>query len=181
MPTWARRNENIEKVVWEQWSCPAAARKIGVDLLHVPHFAPPLLPRTPTIVTIHDVIPLRFPLYRAGGKLAAYMQLVTRAARHATMIITVSQHAKQDIIDALHLPAERIRVIYEAAGDELRPVSDPAILAEVRARYGIGEDYIFYLGGLDQRKNVPQLVRAFAQLYHKLENPRPAIVHFVQS
>jgi glycosyltransferase involved in cell wall biosynthesis len=171
VPSWARRNENIEKVVWEQWIGPVAARKAGVDLLHVPHFAPPLLPRTQTIVTIHDVIPLRLPLYRAGGKLAAYMQLVTRAAHNVTMIITVSQHAKQDIIDALHIPAERIRVIYEAAGDELRPVNDPALLTETRARYGIGEDYIFYLGGLDQRKNVPQLVRAFAQLYHKLEHP----------
>jgi glycosyltransferase involved in cell wall biosynthesis len=171
VPWWARRNENIEKVVWEQWTGPASALKAGVDLMHVPHFAPPLLPRTPTIVTIHDVIPQRLPLYRAGGKLAAYMQLVARAARNATMIIAVSQHAKQDIIDVLHIPAERIRVIYEAAGDELRPVRDPALLEETRVKYGIGKNYIFYLGGLDQRKNVPRLVQAFAQLFRKLEQP----------
>ncbi len=171
VPAFARRNENIEKLVWEQLSGPAAARKAGVDLFHVPYFAPPLFPRTPTVVTIHDVIPLRLPLYRAGAKVEAYMRLVARAAHRATLIITVSQHAKQDMMDALHLPAERIRVIYEAAGDEYTPITDPARLAAARARYGVGDEYIFYLGGLDQRKNVPQLVRAFAHLCRQVEDP----------
>ncbi len=171
VPTLARSNENIEKLVWEQLTGPRAARKAGVDLLHVPYFAPPLFPRTPTVVTIHDVIPLRLPLYRAGARVEAYMRLVARAASKATLIITVSQHARQDIMDVLHVPAERIRVIYEAAGDEYTPVTDPAALATARGRYGLGEQYIFYLGGLDQRKNVLQLVRAFAHLYRQLENP----------
>src|SRR5256714_13143989 len=74
-------------------------------------------------------------------------------------------------MDVLQVPAERIRVIYEAAGDEYTPVTDPDTLATARGRYGLGEQYIFYLGGLDQRKNVLQLVRAFAHLYRQLENP----------
>ncbi len=74
-------------------------------------------------------------------------------------------------MDALKIPAERIRVIYEAAGDEYRPISDPETLARVRAKYGVGERFIFYLGGLDQRKNVPQLVRAFAHLYSQMKEP----------
>lgn len=171
VPGFARRNENIEKLVWEQFTGPAAAHNAGVDILHVPYFAPPLFPRTPTVVTIHDVIPLRLPLYRAGAKVEAYMRLVARAAHKATLIITISQHAKQDMMDALHLPAERIRVVYQAAGDEYRPITDPEIVATARARYGVGERYIFYLGGLDWRKNVPQLVRAFAHLYHQLDDP----------
>jgi len=171
VPPFANRNENIEKLLWEQYTGPAAAHKSAADLFHVPYFAPPLFPRTPTVVTIHDVIPLRLPAYRTGAKVKAYMRLASRAAHHATLIITVSQHAKQDMIDALHLPAERIRVTYEAAGDEYRPITDTTILAQARARYNVGERYIFYLGGLDQRKNVPQLVRAFAHLYKQLEQP----------
>jgi len=168
VPAFAGRNENIEKLVWEQFTCPAAAHEGGADLLHVPYFAGPLIPRTPTVVTIHDVIPLRLPLYRAGSRVGAYMYLVARAAHSATLIITVSQHAKKDMMDALKLPPEGIRVIYQAAGEEYRPITDPAVLAAARARYRVGERYIFYLGGLDQRKNVPQLVRAFAQLYHQV-------------
>src|SRR5207248_9088337 len=149
---------------------PAAARKAGVELFHVPYFAPPFFPRTPCVVTIHDVIPLRMPLYRAGAKTKTYMDLITRAAHKATLIMTVSQHAKQDMIDALKLPAERIRVIYEAAGDEYHPI-DPEVLSKVRARYGMHGRYILYLGGLDQRKNVLQLVRAFAQIYYQSGDP----------
>lgn len=171
VPSFARRNENVAKLTWEQFTGPAAAHKANVDVFHVPYFAPPLFPRTPTVVTIHDVIPLRLPAYRAGKKVEAYMRLVAQAAHKASLIITVSQHAKQDMIDALHLPAERIRVTYEAAGDEYVPITDSATLAQMRARYGVGERYIFYLGGLDQRKNVPQLVRAFAHLYKQLEQP----------
>jgi glycosyltransferase involved in cell wall biosynthesis len=74
-------------------------------------------------------------------------------------------------MDVLHVPAERIRVIYEAAGDEYTPVTDPAALAMARRRYGLGQQYILYLGGLDQRKNVLQLVRAFAHLYWQLGDP----------
>jgi glycosyltransferase involved in cell wall biosynthesis len=142
-----------------------------VDVFHVPYFAPPYFPRTPTVVTIHDVIPLRLPLYRAGASVNAYMKLVARAAHKATLVITVSQHARQDIIDALHLPPERIRVIYEAAGDKYHPITDAAKLAEVRERYGVGTRYILYLGGLDARKNVPQLVKAFAHVYRQVGDP----------
>lgn len=171
VPSPARRNENIEKVVWEQITGPAAAHQADIDLFHVPYFAPPLFPRTPTVVTIHDVIPLRLPAYQASAMVKAYMRLVARAAHNATLIITVSQHAKQDMMDALRLPAERIRVTYEAAGDEYKPITDTAVLAQARKRYGLGERYIFYLGGLDQRKNVSQLVRAFAHLYKQLDQP----------
>src|SRR5690242_18144481 len=116
VPRLARSNASIENLMWEQFTSPLAARKAGIDLLHVPYFAPPFFPRTPSVITIHDVIPLRLPQYRTDPKMKAYLQLITRAAHKATLIITISQHAKHDIIDALKLPAERIRVIYEAAG-----------------------------------------------------------------
>ena len=172
VPGLVASNDNIEKLVWEQITGPAAARKAGVDIFHVPYFAPPLLPRTPTIVTIHDVIPMRLPAYQPDARVKAYMSLVSRASHRASMIITVSQHAKRDIVEVLQLPEERIRVIYEAAGDEYRPVTDPQVLAAARQRYGLNEQYVFYLGGLDQRKNVTQLVRAFAEVYRQMGDPR---------
>ncbi|MDQ2887909.1 MAG: glycosyltransferase family 4 protein [Chloroflexota bacterium] len=165
VPTLAASKRNMSKVVWEQFTAPSAARKEGVDIFHVPYFAPPLFPRTATVVTIPDVIPLRLPAYRPDNKVKAYMNLVSRAARYAKLVITVSQHARQDIIDTLQLPAERVRVIYEAAGKEYQPVTDSERLAAVRKLYGLKERYILYLGGLDQRKNVPQLVHAFANVH----------------
>src|SRR5260370_30457150 len=54
VPVFSDRNEHIEKLWLEQFTGPAAAREAGADLLHVPYFAGPLVPRTPTVVTIHD-------------------------------------------------------------------------------------------------------------------------------
>ncbi len=175
-PALASGHKDIEKFVWEQFTGPAAAHKAGVDIFHIPYFATPLLPRTPTIVTIHDMIPLRLPVYRDALHKKAYMYVSVRAAHKATFVITVSKHAKQDIMDVLKLPPERIRVIYEAAGEEYVPIRDPLRLAEVRERYGVSGRYILYLGGLDQRKNVLQLVRAFAQVYQRLGNSCPKLL-----
>jgi len=166
-----QRRKNIAKVFWEQFTCPVAARVAKADLLHIPYFAAPLIPHTPTVVTIQDVIPLRLSAYRPSGKVNMYMNLIARAVHHATMIITISQHARQDIIDMLHIPSERIRVIYQAVGEEYQPVMNQEQIKAARKRYGLGERYIFYIGGLDQRKNVPQLVRAFAHLQAQIGDP----------
>lgn len=171
VPAPVRSNARLEKLAWEQLTAPSAARRAGADLLHVPYFAPPYFSRTPVVTTIHDVIPLRLPVYRSSGFMRAYLRLVSRAAHRSTLIVTVSQHAKHDMMDALKLPAERIRVIYEAASEQYRPVTDQETLARVRTRYGVGKRFIFYLGGLDARKNVPALVRAFAHVYHQLGDP----------
>lgn len=171
LPRLVRHNASIEKLIWEQFTSPLAARKTGVDLLYIPYFAPPFFPHVPSVTTIHDVIPLRLPEYRTDPKMKAYLQLIIRAAHNAALIITVSQHAKQDMMDALKLPADRIRVIYEAAGEEYHPITDQPLLSKVRANYGLTGRYVFYLGGLDLRKNVPQLVRAFARLFKQLGEP----------
>ncbi len=171
VPAFATHTEITEQVMWEQFTGPANAHKAGVDLFHIPYFAPPLILRSPTVVTILDVIQLHSPAYRIGAKKKLYLNLAARAARNASLIITISQHARQDIVDTLKIPPERIRVTYLAAGDELAPIKDPAVLAEARSLYGLGEHYILYLGGLDQRKNVLQIVRAFAALYRQLGDP----------
>jgi glycosyltransferase involved in cell wall biosynthesis len=167
------RSAQIEKVIWEQLTVARAAYRQRVDLLHVPYFAPPLRSSVPIVVTVHDVIPWHMPIYRAGARIAAYMRLIEYSVHRARLIITVSEHARRDIASTLKIPEERIRVIYEAAGAEYRPVRDPAVLAAARARYGLAEHqrYVFYLGGLDVRKNVPQLVRAFARVYRRLGEP----------
>ena len=130
VPDFSARKKITERLIWEQLTGPAIARKAGVDLFHIPYFAPSLNSRIPTIITIHDVIQLLLPSYRVGTKKKLYLDLAARAARKASLIITISQHARQDIVDTLKIPPERIRVTYLAAGDEFSPISDPAVLAK---------------------------------------------------
>ena len=167
-----RGGDNLVKLAWEQRIFPRAAKKLDASVMHIPHFAPPI--RTygiPTIVTIHDVIPLRLPAYRASPAVSAYGQLVARAARNAAMIVAVSEHSKRDIIEVLNIPEQRIRVIREAPAPGHRPVTDQARLRATRNKYGLGERYVLNVGGMDQRKNIAGLVGAFAAVYHDSHDP----------
>jgi len=57
-----------------------------------------------------------------------------------------------------------VHVVYLGRDEALAPVRDPAELARVRARYGIGERYLLYVGTLQPRKNLARLVDAFTRL-----------------
>ncbi|MGQ9625921.1 MAG: glycosyltransferase family 4 protein [Anaerolineae bacterium] len=163
-----RRSENLAKLWFEQISFPHLCRKVRADVAHVPYFAPPLLPTVPTVVTIHDLIPLLLPAYRRSLLVRLYNRLVSAAARRAALIITDSKASKMDIVRLLKIQPERVRVIYLAVEDIFRPVRDEARLAEMRGKYGLPPRYILYLGGFDQRKNLSALLQAFAMVEERV-------------
>jgi glycosyltransferase involved in cell wall biosynthesis len=151
----------LAKVWYEQVDLPRAARR-RIDILHYPYFASPLVSPCPTIVTIHDLIPLLFPEYSANPLVKLYNALIVRAARQANAIIAVSEHTKKDIVAQLRIPAARVHVIYEAPDEAFHPQNAETIAA-VKQRYGL-DRYIFYIGGLNRHKNVPALLEAFARV-----------------
>ncbi|MFB0536593.1 MAG: glycosyltransferase family 4 protein [Anaerolineae bacterium] len=157
-------SENLAKLWFEQVSFPRTCLRQGVELAHVPYFASPLFPTTPTVVTVHDLIPMLLPAYRGSILVRLYTLLVAVAARKANIVLTDSEASKWDIVHLLDIPAERVRVIYLAVENIYQPVLDEHRLTETRRKYGLPESYLLYLGGFDQRKNVPTLLKVFAQL-----------------
>lgn len=155
-------SKNLAKLWFEQVSFPLSCRYL--DLTHVPYFASPLFPTTPTVVTIHDLIPLILPAYRSALFVRAYTHLVAEAAKRAKAVITDSQASKRDILRLLGIPPERVDAVYLAADEKFVPVKDENRLAALCRRYNLPSSYFLYLGGFDQRKNVPTLLRAFALL-----------------
>jgi glycosyltransferase involved in cell wall biosynthesis len=164
-------SESLRKVRWEQRLFPEVARKRDAKVLFIPHFAPPVRASMPVIVTIHDVIPFALPEYRPLSAVWLYQQLVAQGAKRATLIITVSEHAKSEIIRFLGIPAEKIVVIAEAPGSQFRSVSDVARLKAIRTKYHVGERFLTYLGGFDVRKNLSTLIGAFAALLQRVNDP----------
>jgi glycosyltransferase involved in cell wall biosynthesis len=121
-----------------------------------------LITRIPMIVTIHDVIPYVFPSYRSSFSMRAYLRLVSRAARGANAIITDSECSRRDIQRHLGIERDRITVIPLAVSEQFRPDHNAEEDAELRSRLGLPGPVIFNVGGLDVRKNVATLIRAFA-------------------
>lgn len=151
----------LGKIWWEQVALRQACASESVDLLHSPYFASPLRPNVPTVVTIHDVIPLVLPEYARPLHVRIYMSLVSVAARKASAILTVSETSKNDIVRTLGIPAERVHVTYNATDSSLRPVYDEATLDSVREAHGITGNFLLYFGGFDVRKNVERIILAY--------------------
>jgi glycosyltransferase involved in cell wall biosynthesis len=151
------------KLWWEQIGLPRATRRAGVDLVHVPYHSVPLRRDLPHLVTIHDLIPLVYPVYMNTRQMQVYYRLACYTAARADLILTDSDHSAGDLEHYLAIPRERVRAIPLAASDLYRPLppDDPTIAA-ARAKFGITGPFVFNVGGLDVRKNLTTLIRAFA-------------------
>jgi glycosyltransferase involved in cell wall biosynthesis len=160
----ARLGDNVEQVWWEQAGIVRAGMRERIDLLHSPYWSNPLWSPWPTVVTVHDVIQFVLPEYAWRKISRMYFGLVSRGARRADAIITVSECSKEDIVRILGVDSERIHVIGNAVDKSLYPVRDAWLLASVRERYGIRPRFILYFGGFDLRKNVPRLIEAYGRL-----------------
>ncbi|HEY0737448.1 MAG TPA: glycosyltransferase family 1 protein, partial [Herpetosiphonaceae bacterium] len=90
------------------------------------------------------------------------------SARQATTIIADSQHTKDDIVQHLSIPAERIVVTHLAAAPTLTPQPRAAIAAALE-RFRLTDPFVFYIGGFQAHKNVTMAIRAFARARRSLE------------
>lgn len=175
-----RGGDNAIKLWWEQAGLPGLVKAESAagqpfDVVHWPYFAAALRQPPPpcaTIVTIHDLIPLVLPEYAPSLPLTAYFKLVSLAARRATLVLTDSEHSRQDILRLLKLPEGKVETVYLGTD----PLYRPAILPPERRhsllkKYGLTgtERLIFYIGGFDRRKNVPMLIEAFGKALPRLK------------
>lgn len=166
---------NLGKVIFEQVTFPRLARRVGADVAHVPYWAPPLASSVPTVVTIHDLIPLRLRAYRGGPLVRLYTALVSATAPSAAMVLTDSEASRRDVLTYLGIAPERVRTIPLAVEPRFHPEPEPDDEA-VRARYGLPRRYVLYLGGFDVRKNVATALQAYRWVGAVLEGECPLVL-----
>jgi len=175
LPRYAR-GAKLVKLAWEQRVFPAACKRVNADVAFVPYWGSPIRPPCPTLVTIHDLIPVLLDDYASKATARGYTWLVGRSAKQADGVLTVSQSARDDIVQHLGIPADRVQVTYEGLGVPHAPVTDEGELAQVRQRYDLPQRYLFYLGGFDPRKNVPLLIRAYGRARTRRADLPPLLV-----
>ena len=137
-------------VGWYLAVLPARARLDRVDVLHCPTHRAPVRSAVPVVVTFHDLAVLRHPrTFNAWTR--AYTRLaVPRVAKAARRVIAVSDFTRRELIDALDVPEEKVRVIPNAVGAPFEPRGEAA-----------DGDYVLAVSTLEPRKNLPRLVEAF--------------------
>jgi glycosyltransferase involved in cell wall biosynthesis len=154
------------RLFFQQMLLPILLYLLRIDVLHSPTFIMPWWRgRARHVLTIHDmssfVLPQTHPAIRRG---ALYERIVKASIRRADLVTVPSESVKTDIrriVPAVH--AERVRVI-PCGIDEAFRLRDAAEVMPVLKRLGIPTPYIFYLGTLEPRKNLPLLIQAFTEL-----------------
>jgi glycosyltransferase involved in cell wall biosynthesis len=147
---------------WFEWAIPRVLKRYGADVFFSPDSFLSLRTPVPTLLTIHDVIPLQMPEQVKWVNRLYYQRYLARFAQRANRILTVSEHAAAGIVTICAVPRDKVQVVYNGCRDIFEPLSSEA-QAQVRQQYSKGQSYFFYTGAIHPRKNIPALIQAFDQ------------------
>jgi glycosyltransferase involved in cell wall biosynthesis len=134
--------------MWEQLALPKATKLDRLDVFFAPGYTAPLLLSTPTVVLVHDISFAAHPEW-FRWKEGLRRRLLTRwSSNHATLVLTVSEGARRDIIARFGLPEKRVRCIYPGV---------MSLHADARQR----DPIVLFVGSVFNRRHLPDLIHAF--------------------
>lgn len=157
------------KALWRSFGIAKEMELDGLDIYHgLSNELPFRVPQgVKKVVTIHDLIYLRFPHQYGRIDRTIYNFKSKYACEQADLILAISERTKADIMHYYQIPAERIRVCYQSCDDSFKtllPVEERNVILE---RYGLYSDrgakvlpYVLSVGTIEERKNLLALVKA---------------------
>ncbi|MBO0935556.1 glycosyltransferase family 4 protein [Fibrella sp. HMF5335] len=171
--------------VWEQMALPNALPGQRLDVLHCTANTAPLRSSVPVVLTLHDIIFLEKAVvggtwYQRFGNVYRRWN-VPRVVKTSARILTVSHYERQRIIDHLGVDPARVTTVHNAVSRQFRVITDPEILTRVRAQYALPEQFIFFLGNPDPKKNVPNVLRALLLMKQRRQLTLPVVIANVTS
>ena len=163
------------RLAWEQTGLPLVAQQVRAEVVHSPHYTMPLRVGRPVVVTIHDATFFTQPDQHTAVKGTFFRSATRTALRRATRVIGPSKATRDELVRVLDADSTKIDVAYHGVDPEIFHMPTDADKARVAARLGLRGPYIAFLGVLEPRKNVPNLVRGWAKAVHWRDEP-PALV-----
>ncbi|OLE39184.1 MAG: hypothetical protein AUI36_25955 [Cyanobacteria bacterium 13_1_40CM_2_61_4] len=164
----------LPTILWEQVCLPERAR--GTAMLFCPSYTSPLFHRGSVVLAnhgIYEALSGEFPLL---ARLRS-TPLQRYSARQARRVIANSLATRADLVRFFHVPEAKIDTIYPAAHDFFFQRHDPAsIEAEVVRTIGRKAPYVIFVGKLAKRRNVPNLIEAFALVRRELDLPHHLLI-----
>lgn len=159
------------KSYWRSVRLEKQLMKDGVEVFHgLSHEIPKKnkLSKIKYVVTIHDLIFLRYPENYNRIDRRIYKKKVEYACKTADKIIAISEQTKRDLMEFLKVPEAKIEVIYQTCAPSFAHQSDYRYRDLVSKRYNLPENYILYVGTIEKRKNLAMLVEAIGKSNTKL-------------
>jgi len=160
--------------LWRTWGMTADIKRDGMDIFHgLSNELPLNIKRAncKTVVTIHDVIFRRYPEYYHLIDRIIYDFKFRRACQLADRVIAVSEFTKKEIMRCYGTPENKIDVVYQGCDKAFAAPISRGKLDEVRERYGLPNEYLLYVGSIEERKNLMLVAKAL-----RLMEKKPTVV-----
>jgi len=149
--------------VSEHWLLARAARRAQVDLYHSPHYTLPLPIQCPAIVTVHDLIHVRFARFFPAGAGIYARTIAGAAVRKARLVLVDSPHVRDDVQEILGVSPDRVRIVPLGISKEFtrRSAEDSGRFLHERS---LPSAYFLYVGARKKHKNLALLIDALERL-----------------
>jgi glycosyltransferase involved in cell wall biosynthesis len=177
VPTSDSNATRTARLTWEQTTLPRLVRRLGVDVLHSPHYTTPLANPAASVVTLHDATFFTDAVLHHSIK-ARFFRAWTRAALvRASLCVVPSAATATELGRVTGTNPARLEIIQHGVDNDRFHLPTHEEVSAARRLVGLGPDtpYVAFLGALEPRKNVPALIRGFAAACRGRDNP-PALV-----
>lgn len=151
--------------LWRSVLLSGELAKDKLDIYHgLSHELPPNIEKLAVkkVVTIHDLIYLKFPEYFPWVDRKVYDMKFRRACNVADKVIAICNQTRDDLLEHFNIPAEKIAVCYQSCHHRYYKHLEQDKKESIRKLYDLPQDYALFVGAFEQRKNVLGLVRALA-------------------
>jgi glycosyltransferase involved in cell wall biosynthesis len=153
--------------LWRTFGIAKDAERDGIDIFHgLSHELPAGIEKkgVKTIVTVHDLIFLRYPEYYKAADVAIYKRKIVSACRRADIVLAISNQTKQDIISFLGIDENKIQIVYQGCNPQFYTRVSSDSKAIIKTKYALPDKYILSVGTVEERKNLLTPVRAMPML-----------------
>ncbi|MBN6036665.1 glycosyltransferase family 1 protein [Amycolatopsis sp. 195334CR] len=176
LPATESTSTRTARLTWEQTTLPMLARRLGVDVVHSPHYTMPLALNKASVVTLHDATFFTDAVLHSSVKARFFRAWTVAALRRASLCVVPSEATATELAKVTRVRASELEVIQHGVDVERFHPPSPDEVRAAREAIGLGNTpYIAFLGALEPRKNVPALIRGYAKAMTGRANP-PALV-----
>lgn len=153
--------------LWRTWGINKTLIKDKIDIFHgLSNELPLRINRSgiKTVVSIHDLIFLRYPNYYKPIDRFIYRLKFRYACKIADRIIAISECTKKDIISYFNIPEAKINIVYQGFHPNFSHTVSPEKKMDVIRKYALPPQFLLYVGSIEERKNLLLVVRALKQI-----------------
>jgi glycosyltransferase involved in cell wall biosynthesis len=167
LPAW-KRDDLIRKIFWEKQILPKKVRADKCDVFVSAYQCPTVIDGyIRHIMIVHDLIPKIFPEYLNNWRKRHYQSLTEKGIRSADRLIAVSKKTEKDLIEMLGVPGAKITTGYVDVDPSFKNLPDVDDISRMLQKYSLRSGYILGGGGLEKRKNIDGLIKAYHFLIEK--------------